>query len=272
LENVALSDRANSSTKIFKPSWVAVLFVYLVFAAVMARTLAVEEMRPLLPGYLGLELIYLILFTLALWKSNLSGWVLHLYFVLQSILVLWMISFRPQFDFVILLFALLTFQAALFFRGWMRWIWVGLLVFLTAGSLIFYLGLLHGLALSLTTIAGEIVLTSYLIASQEIAQSQCKSQELLGELQETHQQLKRYADQVEELASVQERNRLARELHDSVSQLIFSISLTARSAQLLLEKEPARVPELLKRLQEMTSDALSQLRAFITQLHPPQKS
>jgi signal transduction histidine kinase len=71
---------------------------------------------------------------------------------------------------------------------------------------------------------------------------------------------------------MQERNRLARDLHDTVSQLIFSISLTTRSAQLLLEKDPARLPEVLKRLQQMTSDALSQLRSFITQLRPPQKS
>ena len=71
---------------------------------------------------------------------------------------------------------------------------------------------------------------------------------------------------------MQERNRLARELHDTVSQLIFSISLTARSAQLLLKRDPARVPEQLNRLQEMTTDALSQLRSLITQLRPPQKS
>ena len=267
-----LPDLANSSTKTLKPSWIAVIFVYLAFVAVVARTLAVEEMRPILPRYLGLELVYLTLFTLALWKPKLPGWVLHLYFVLQSVLVLWMLSLRPGFDFIVLLFVLLTFQVSLFFDGWTRWIWVGMLIFLTGGSLIFYLGLLQGLAVSLITIVGEFVLPAYLIASQDIAISQQKSQELLGELQDTHQQLQQYTDQVEELAAMQERNRLARELHDTVSQLIFSISLTARSAQLLLEKEPGRVPEILERLQEMTSDALSQLRSFITQLHPPQKS
>lgn len=267
-----MADRANSSTKTFKPSWIAVIAVYLAFAAVVARTLAVEEARPFLSSYLKLELVYLILFTLVLWKSKLTVWMLHLYFVLQSVLALWMLSLQPEFDFIILLFALLTYQVSLYFSGWMRWTWVGTLIFLTGGPLIYYLGMLQGLSRSLTTIAGEIVLPAYLIASQEIAMSQRKSQELLSELQDTHQQLQLSADQVEELASMQERNRLARELHDTVSQLIFSIFLTTRSAQLLLEKEPARVPEMLMRLQEMTSDALSQLRSFITQLHPPQKS
>lgn len=267
-----MSDDANSSTSTFKPSWIAILAAYLAFAAVVTRTLAVEAMRPLLPRYLSLELVYLILFSFVLWKPKLPGWMAHIYFVVQSVLVLGMLSLRPQFDFVALLFLLLTFQSSLFFSGWARWVWVGILIFLTSGSLIYYLGVLQGLAKSLTTIAGEVILPAYIIAVQEIKMTQFKSQELLSELQDTNQQLQLYADQVEELASMQERNRLARELHDTVSQLIFSISLTTRSAQLLLEKEPARVPETLKRLQEMTSEALSQLRSFITQLHPPQKS
>lgn len=264
--------RADDSTKTYKPGWIAVAVLYFIFIAVVARTLAVEETRPFLSSYLRLELVYLILFTLVLWKSNLPVWMLHLYLVLQSVLTVWMLSLQPEFDFIILFFALLTYQVSLFFSGWMRWIWVGMLIFLTSGPLIFYLGLLQGLARSLTTIAGEIVLLAYIVASQEIAMAQRKGQQLLGELQETHQQLQAYTAQVEELAAVQERNRLARELHDAVSQLIFSISLTARSAHLLLEREPERVPEILKSLQIMTSEALSQLRSFITQLHPPQKS
>jgi signal transduction histidine kinase len=267
-----LSDTTHSSDDTFKPGWIAIVVFYLVFAAVVARTLAVEDLRPLLPRYLRLELAYLILFTIVLWKYRLPGWILHLYFSLQSVLTLWMLSLHPEFDFIVNFFMLLTIQVALYLRGWMRWVWVAMLIFLTGGSLIYYLGLLEGLAKSLTTIVAEIVVPAYFIAAQEIKMTQHQSQELLNELQDTHQQLQLYAGQVEELASMQERNRLARELHDTVSQQIFSISLTTRSAQLLLERDPARVPEVLQRLQEMTSDALSQLRSFITQLRPPQKS
>jgi signal transduction histidine kinase len=39
--------------------------------------------------------------------------------------------------------------------------------------------------------------------------------------------------------------------------------------QLLIKKDPALVPEHLKRLQEMATDALGQLRSLITQLRPP---
>jgi signal transduction histidine kinase len=171
-----------------------------------------------------------------------------------------------------MLFLLLTYQVSLFFSGRSRWIWLVVLVFLTGGSLIFYLGILRGLALSLTTIAGEIVLSVYIRVNHEIELARTESQTLVGELKSTNQQLKLYSDQVEELAAMQERNRLARELHDTVSQLIFSISLTTRSAQLLLEKDPERVSEHLLSLQGMTGDALRQLRSLITQLRSPQSS
>ena len=267
-----MSDQTNFASKPLKPGWIGVIAIYLAFTAVVVRTLGVEENRPYLTWYLGLELIYIVLYSLVIWRYNLPGWLMHLYLVIQSVLVLWLLSLRPQFDFIVVLFLLLTYQVSLAFAGRMRWIWIGFLVFLTGGSLIYYLGLLRGLALSLTTIAGEIVIPAYVIVNHEIETARAKSQKLLSELQLSHQRLQLYAEQVEEMAAVQERNRLARELHDTVSQLIFSISLTARSAQLLLAKDLLRVSEQLHHLQRMTGEALSQLRSLITQLRPSQKS
>ena len=267
-----MSERMNSSAAPLKPGRIGMIAVYLAFAAVVVRTLGVEDNRPYLPWYVGLELIYLILYTLVLWKYNLPRWLMHLYLVLQCLLALWLLSLRPQFDFVVLLFALLTYQVSLVFVGRLRWIWIGILVFLTGGSLIFYLGALRGLALALTNMAAEIVIPAFISVNHEVEIARTKSQVLLSELQVTHQRLQVYTVQVEELAVMQERNRLARELHDTVSQLIFSISLTTRSAQLLLAKDPLRVAEELHHLQAMAGDALSQLRSLITQLRPSQKS
>ena len=99
-----------------------------------------------------------------------------------------------------------------------------------------------------------------------------RSSQLLADLRSAHQKLQEYAAQAEELAAARERNRLARELHDSVSQAIFSITLISQSARLLLEREPARVPDQIDRLQTMTENALAQLRSLIAQLRPPQNS
>jgi signal transduction histidine kinase len=254
-----------------KPGRIGLIAMYLAYAAVVARTLTIEVIRPLLPWYLGLELVYVALLTAVNWKPDLPGWMMHLYLMLQSALILGILSLRPQFDFVVILFLMLSHQASLFFTGRMRWTWVTGLVLLTGGSLSYYLGFIRGLGLALTTMAFEIVIPAYLIVNRDIENARVESELLLNELQDTHQKLETSAGQVEQLAAMQERNHLARELHDSVSQLIFSISLTARSAQLLLERDLARVPEQLNRLKEMTTDALSQLRSFIIQLRPPQE-
>jgi hypothetical protein len=53
---------------------------------------------------------------------------------------------------------------------------------------------------------------------------------------------------------------------DSVSQTMFSILLTTRAAQLLLERDPARVRAQLVQLQELVQSALAEMRSLITQL------
>lgn len=261
-----------SNPERLRPGLTGVIVISLAFTAVAIRALAIEEIRPLLTRYMAAGLVYLISYGLLLSMPEMPEWLKHVILGLASIDVLWVLSLRPQFDFLVVLFLLLTYAVAIVFIGRMRWLWVLILMFLTGGSLIFFLGLIQGLALSITTMAGEIVIPAFLIANHEVEKARVKSQTLLKELEETHQQLELYAAQVEDLAAVQERNRLARELHDTVSQLIFSINLTTRSAQLLLNKDPKRVREHLGHLQEMTTDALGQLRALITQLRPPQNS
>jgi signal transduction histidine kinase len=254
-----------------KPNWIGITTTYLIAAAVFARALITEEMQPFLPRYLLWLIVFIVLFTIVTWKYRLPAWLMHAYLTTQSLITLVLISIRPEFDQSTLLFVVLSYQIALYFAGKMRWIWIAGLVFLNCGSLIYFLKVIDGLALSLSNVAAEIVIPAFIIVSQEIEAARAEGQILVKELQDTHQQLELYASQAEELASEQERIRLARELHDSVSQLIFSINLTTRSAQLLLKKDSSRLPEQLKRLQEMTTEALSQLRSIITQLRPPQQ-
>lgn len=79
--------------------------------------------------------------------------------------------------------------------------------------------------------------------------------------------------QVEQLtaakAALEERQRLARELHDSVSQSLFSVELNASTVEALLEKDPAKARERLARLRAAAHEALGDLRALIAELHPP---
>lgn len=74
--------------------------------------------------------------------------------------------------------------------------------------------------------------------------------------------------QAAELASSEERSHLARELHDSVTQALFSMTLLSRSAELLLDRDPSQVPAKLASLRELQRDALGEMRALIFELRP----
>lgn len=72
--------------------------------------------------------------------------------------------------------------------------------------------------------------------------------------------------QEQELALVKERNRLARDLHDSVNQLLFSVTLTARGGVEMTED--ATVQNTFRDIQHLTQEALNEMRALIWQLRP----
>ncbi|MEV6036216.1 GAF domain-containing sensor histidine kinase [Nonomuraea sp. NPDC052116] len=71
-----------------------------------------------------------------------------------------------------------------------------------------------------------------------------------------------------ELAMLEERNRVARELHDAVTQKLFSLRLTAQAASAMLDRAPEKAAAELERVQRLAGEALSELRAVIVELRP----
>ena len=71
-----------------------------------------------------------------------------------------------------------------------------------------------------------------------------------------------------ELSVIEERNRLARELHDSVTQKLFGIVLTAEAAGTLLDRDAERARVQLQRLKELAAEAMEELRSLIFELRP----
>lgn len=78
----------------------------------------------------------------------------------------------------------------------------------------------------------------------------------------------RLFEQSRELSVVEERNRLARDLHDSVSQTLFSAVFTAEAAEALIDKDPAQARAQVRRLKDLSSEALKEMRALIFELRP----
>ncbi|HYN88230.1 MAG TPA: PAS domain S-box protein, partial [Ardenticatenaceae bacterium] len=73
----------------------------------------------------------------------------------------------------------------------------------------------------------------------------------------------RLYDQAQALAALEERQRLARELHDSVSQALYGIALGARTARTLLDRDPSRLAEPLDYVLSLAEAGLTEMRALI---------
>lgn len=73
-----------------------------------------------------------------------------------------------------------------------------------------------------------------------------------------------------EIARLDERNRLARDLHDSVNQILFSLSMTAKGVESMLKQEHISHPatEAVRDIQALSQSALKEMRALIMQLRP----
>ncbi|GAA0136503.1 two-component system sensor histidine kinase LiaS [Paenibacillus sp. YSY-4.3] len=76
------------------------------------------------------------------------------------------------------------------------------------------------------------------------------------------------AEQARVSAIVEERQRLARELHDAVSQQLFAISMTATAVGRTLEKDFDKAQRQVELIEEMASVAQSEMRALLLHLRP----
>jgi signal transduction histidine kinase len=246
------------------------LFGFLVLAVAGLRILIFYQGQPVLALAILLLAAHSLVYAVALLLTAHPPWFHWLYFPLQGALVLAVTNLRPFLDASAILYIPLFLQVLHAFSRRTAIGWMALFAALLSATVVLGMGWAAGLSFDLVVLSGCVFLVSYDHLSAQRQADQAESQVLLTEIQQAHQRLQEYASQAEGLAAARERNRLARELHDSVSQVIFDITSTSQSARLLFEQDPARVPEELDHLQELTGSALGQLRSLIAQLRPPQ--
>ncbi len=78
----------------------------------------------------------------------------------------------------------------------------------------------------------------------------------------------RLYEQAQQLAALQERQKLARELHDSVSQALYGIALGARTARMQLDRDPTKAIEAVEYVLSLAEAGLAEMRALIFELRP----
>lgn len=78
----------------------------------------------------------------------------------------------------------------------------------------------------------------------------------------------RLRQQIEEAAVAAERNRIARDLHDSVTQTLFSASLIAEVLPRLWERDPGEAAGRAQEMRQLTRGALAEMRMLLLELRP----
>jgi signal transduction histidine kinase len=144
----------------------------------------------------------------------------------------------------------------------------GILSVIMSYLMISELGPAVGLPLVLSNLSGYFLLAAAVAIIQEAVAARDESRKQKAELQVAHQQLLAYTKQAEELAVLEERNRLARELHDAVTQTLFSASLIAEALPALWERDQEMGRERLAMLRQMSRGALAEMRTLLLELRP----
>ena len=110
----------------------------------------------------------------------------------------------------------------------------------------------------------------FVVAITELAVKEQRArrevERLLAELKDANDKLRQYADQVEELATVKERNRLAREIHDSLGHYLTVVIVQIEAAMALSEKDREHSLEVLRKAQGLAQKGLTEVRESVSVL------
>ena len=127
--------------------------------------------------------------------------------------------------------------------------------------------------LGVPIVAAEGVIGSFYLTQKEGMDNFTHEDQELIELLASHAAIAitnaRLYERSRELSILEERNRLALELHDAVSQKLFSLVLTAESTETLLERDGEAARAQVERLKQLSREALDELRSLILELRPP---
>lgn len=245
---------------------------YALWAAVSLRWVGefFEQNHPYTGLLSGMLLVYALLLGLESRLTRASSLRAHLYLAFQTLLVFGASLLLYELDFFAILYLPLCGQAVFLFPRRTAYAWVGILITFTFVGQGIQFGGLAGLPFSLLYIAGLVFVASYSSLTLEAETSRRQSETLLAELQAANRRLQEYAGQAEELAVAEERNRLARDLHDSVAQTLYGLALQSEAvARRLAAGQTEAARQSLDNIRQNALQTLREIRIMIFELRPP---
>lgn len=124
--------------------------------------------------------------------------------------------------------------------------------FVLSGTMAFSFGVVFTLVFTMLAVSAE--------------RSRGEVQKLADELAEANRKLREYAVEAEELAATRERNRLAREIHDSLGHYLTVVNMQIEAARAVQAVDAARSRDALDKAQSLTQEGLREIRRSVAAL------
>jgi len=193
----------------------------------------------------------------------------YIYLIVQTGIICTVALISPNVDFWTALFLPLVVQVMHIFPQRTGFMITGIFTSIMAVLMLLGPGPDVGLPLIFLNAVGYFLFAALIAIIREAETSNEQLQRQQIKLQAAHEQLQAYTTQAEELAVLQERNRLARELHDSVTQSLHSSTLLAEAGQRVASSgDIERARGYLIRLGEISQQALKEMRLLVYELRP----
>ena len=243
-----------------------------VVAVAYLGTLAANPQIILLPKTIGLVLLGILYVGVGVYGTEWAEarWgrgALAGYFVFQIILSAFIIYLSWDYGgFMPLLVFPLVSQATIIYPLWGVGVITGAILLL----LTIPLALSDSWTVAIQTNLGILVGLVFVIIFTRIAAreyiARLEVERLAGELEEANRKLRAYAVQAEELAISQERNRLAREIHDSLGHYLTVVNVQLEAAKTVLAQDPERALSAIEKAQTLTKNSLADVRRSVAAL------
>ncbi|MBE0685317.1 MAG: sensor histidine kinase [Anaerolineaceae bacterium] len=130
-----------------------------------------------------------------------------------------------------------------------------------------YAGNLSDVWSSLPTIlAGLIYIMVFTQMAIDEERSKREVERLVLELEDVNEKLRSYANEVEQLTVIKERNRIAREIHDGLGHYLTTIHMQLQAAQAIIDENPGKAKESIEKARSQSQIALIDVRRSVSTL------
>lgn len=251
--------------------WLAVITVVVVALFAFSFYPATDTRR------WGVAAFFIIFVAALLWPPDrltppgCFNWLEHARLLFLTFVTLGMAALGSNFTAIIILYFLLSGRALALFPDRSGYTWILAFGALTTAMLAYLLapawgfGLLNGLGAT----CGYFFVGSAANAQRRAEVASAESRRLYQELQIAHQQLQAQAAHAEALAVVEERNRLAREMHDTLGHRLTVAAVQLEGAQKLVKRDPDKAVQMISTVRKQVLEGLNELRRTVAALRTP---